>query len=79
MSRYFFHIVANNGLVDRDAEGYEFSDLEAARQEAHKLAGELVFDALADGATAHETIEVADERGQIVLRLACAEIEEVLA
>ena len=79
MSRYFFHIVANNGLVDRDAEGYEFSDLEAARQEAHKLAGELVFDALADGATPHEIIEVADERGQIVLRLACAGVEEVSA
>ena len=79
MSRYFFHIVANNGLVDRDAEGYEFSDVEAARQEAHKVAGELVLDALADGTTAHETIEVADERGQIVLRLACAGIEEVLA
>ena len=79
MSRYFFNIVANNGTIDRDADGYEFSDLEAARREAHKVAGELILDALADGTAAQETIEVADERGRIVLRLACAGVEDLPA
>jgi hypothetical protein len=79
MSRFFFHIIASDGTIDRDAEGYEFSDVEAARREAHKVAGELIFDARADGTAAHEIIEVTDERGQIVLRLACAGVEDVPA
>jgi len=72
MPRYFFHIIERNGVIDRDLEGYEFPDADAARQEAHRVANDLVFDALADGTAARETIEVIDEWGQLVLRLACA-------
>ena len=72
MPRYFFHIVERNGIVDRDLEGHEFSDADAARQEAHRVASDLVFDALADGTAARETIDVMDEWGRLVLRLACA-------
>jgi hypothetical protein len=77
MPRYFFHIVGSNGMIDRDLDGYEVPDLQAVRQEARKIASELAFDALADGTTAHEIIEVVDESGQLVLRLACAGFGEV--
>jgi hypothetical protein len=79
MPRYFFHIMGSNGIIDRDFDGYEFSDVEGAREEAHKLANELIFDALADGTNAREIIEVADEAGRVVLRLECAGMEELPA
>jgi hypothetical protein len=78
MPRYFFHIMGRNGIIDQDFDGYEFSDVEGARQEAHTLANELIFDALADGTSAHEVIEVTDETGRVILRLACAGMEDCL-
>jgi hypothetical protein len=66
-------------IIDRDFDGYEFSDVEATREEAHKLASELIFDALADGTNAREIIEVTDEAGRVVLRLECAAMEELPA
>lgn len=40
MPRYFFDFTVN-GTTERDEDGVDFSDVEAARLEAHKAAGEI--------------------------------------
>jgi hypothetical protein len=76
MSRYFFHIVDNNGFVSRDMVGAEFPDLDAVREEACQFADDIRVDAAFHGASCREHIEVTDAHGTLLLRYDCARIRE---
>lgn len=60
MSLYFFHY--SDGIVVRDDTGTDLRDIEAARVEAVKLAGQMLVDGAA-GFWSHEEwqLRVADE------------------
>lgn len=63
--RYFLHIRSHDGVV-RDLEGAEYSDLEAARQDAIKSARELLSEMLRRGEVVNgRTIEICDEEGRV--------------
>ena len=64
MPMYYLHI-RNRGQLERDPDGTELPDIDAALTEALKVARELAAEIPAyDGST---VIEIADEDGQIVL------------
>ncbi|WP_046348069.1 DUF6894 family protein [Sphingomonas changbaiensis] len=66
MPRYFFHIV--DGRTVRDEEGQECPGLDEARAEAVASARSIMREALWSGRLPlNECIEIADEKGQILL------------
>jgi hypothetical protein len=66
MPRYFFHVREGNTL-NRDEEGQELPDAEAARQEAISTSREMLGEKLLHGGSLnHRTIEIADETGHVV-------------
>ena len=68
MPRYFFHIY--NHDVTMDEEGRDLPALEAARDLALESARELVCDSVHEGhLNLDHRIEVADERGDILIVL----------
>ena len=66
MPRYFFHVREGSEL-NRDTEGQDFADVEAARREAINSIREIVGEKLLHGgALNHRCIEIADETGHVV-------------
>jgi hypothetical protein len=66
MPRYFFHVMDGQATIDED--GTELPDVDAARKEAIRIAGEILASGDADGLLAecpwHMTV-VDDERKTI--------------
>jgi hypothetical protein len=66
MPRYFFHIREGSDL-NRDGEGQDFANVEAARREAINSVREIMGEKLLHGGTMnHRSIEIADETGHVV-------------
>ncbi len=66
MPRYFFHVREGSEL-NRDAEGQELPDAEAARKEAISTAREILGEKLLHGGSLDSrTIEIADATGHVV-------------
>ncbi|HEY2007931.1 MAG TPA: hypothetical protein VGH23_03005 [Rhizomicrobium sp.] len=66
MPRYFFHVREGSDL-NRDGEGQDFPDAEAARREAINSVREILGEKLLHGgALNHRSIEIADETGHVV-------------
>jgi len=66
MPRYFFHIREGSDL-NRDGEGQEFANVEAARREAINSVREIMGEKLLHGGPMnHRSIEIADETGRVV-------------
>jgi hypothetical protein len=66
MPRYFFHVREGSDL-NRDGEGQEFADGEAARREAINSVREILGEKLLHGGVLnHRSIEIADETGHVV-------------
>jgi hypothetical protein len=66
MPRYFFHVREGSDL-NRDAEGQDFADVEAARREAINSVREILGEKLLHGgALNHHSIEIADKTGHVV-------------
>lgn len=66
MPRYFFHIREGSD-INRDVEGQDLSDVEAARREAINSVREIISEKLLHGGPLnHRTIEIADETGHVV-------------
>ena len=68
MPRYFFHVREGSDL-NRDREGRDLCDVEAARREAANLVRKIMRENLRNGgALNHRTIEIADgaEHGRVV-------------
>ena len=68
MPRYFFHVREGRDL-NRDGEGQDFPDAEAARREAINLVREILGERLLHGgALNHCSIEIADgaEHGHVI-------------
>ena len=68
MPRFFFHLY--DDLVVIDEEGLEMRDFGAASEKATEIARSMVCESVKQGhVDLHHRIEVADERGEIVLKL----------
>jgi len=66
MPRYFFHVREGSDL-NRDGEGQEFADVEAARREAINSVREILGEKLLHGGVLnHRSVEIADETGHVV-------------
>jgi hypothetical protein len=66
MPKYFFHIREGSDL-NRDSEGGDFANVEAARHEAINSVREILGEKLLHGGTLnHRSIEIADETGHVV-------------
>jgi hypothetical protein len=68
MPRYFFH-VREGGDLNRDDEGQDFADAEAARREAVNSVREILSEKILHGGVLnHRSIEIADgaEHGHVV-------------
>ena len=66
MPRYYFHI-REGSTLNRDEEGQELPDAEAARQEAISAGREILGEKLLHGGSLNgRTIEIADETGHVV-------------
>jgi hypothetical protein len=77
MPRFFFHIRTVNGTSEEDDVGADFPSDTAAIMEAEALAREILLDATRTGDNVKIFIDVADERGRIVLRLDCSGAIEI--
>jgi hypothetical protein len=67
MALFYFHIVRSNGRVE-DLEGEDFSDLEAAREEAVQGGRDLAAESMRQTGRFDEgAIEIADRDGRHVL------------
>jgi hypothetical protein len=74
MPRYFFHLAGEGGRL-QDEEGLKLPDAEAAWYQAVRSARELVRAELAlGGRWDHQAIEIVDEGGAPVDRVALADI-----
>jgi hypothetical protein len=66
MPRYFFHVREGRDL-NRDGEGQEFADVEAARREAINSVREILGEKLLHGGVLNQrSIEIADQTGHVV-------------
>lgn len=66
MPRYFFHI-REGGDLNRDSEGGDFANVEAARREAINSVREILGEKLLHGGSLNQrSIEIADETGCVV-------------
>jgi hypothetical protein len=66
MPRYYFH-VREGSTLNRDEEGQDLPNAEAARREAVSASREILGDKLLHGGSLdHRTIEIADETGHVV-------------
>ena len=66
MPRYFFHVREGSDL-NRDGEGQEFADVEAARREAINSVREILGEKLLHGGVLNQrSIEIADQTGHVV-------------
>jgi hypothetical protein len=66
MPHYYFH-VREGSTLNRDEEGQELPDAEAARQEAIAATREILGEKLLHGGSLNSrTIQIADETGHVV-------------
>ena len=66
MPRYYFH-VREGSTLNRDEEGQDLPNAEAARQEAISAGREILGEKLLHGGSLNNrTIEIADETGHVV-------------
>jgi hypothetical protein len=66
MPRYFLHVREGSDR-NRDREGQDFPNVEAARREAISSVREILGETLLHGgALNHRSIEIADETGRVV-------------
>jgi len=66
MPRYFFH-VREGQTLNRDEEGQDLPNAEAARHEAVNSIREILSEKLLHGGSLnHRSIEIADETGHVV-------------
>lgn len=66
MPRYYFH-VREGSVLNRDTEGQELPDAEAARLEAISSSREMLGEKLLHGGSLNNrSIEIADETGHVV-------------
>jgi hypothetical protein len=77
MPRYYFHL-RNDLLVD-DEEGIELPDMEAARVKAEEYALDMSAASVLEHRkiNLHHRIEVADETGEVVLRVEFGDVVTV--
>ena len=76
MPRFYFHIY--NDIVTLDEEGLELPDREAAREQAIFAGRELLCDQVREGRVRlHHRIEVADDKGRVVLKVPFRELVEI--
>ena len=74
MPRYYFHLDRDGGRL-RDEEGLKLPDAEAAWYQAVRSARELVrAERTLGGRWDHQAIEIVDERGAPVDKVALADI-----
>ena len=71
MARFFFHVRTIDGVSEEDNVGADFPSEKAAIQEAKALAHEIMVDATKSGHNVKTCVEVADTRGNTILRLDC--------
>lgn len=65
-----FHFNVYDGIDEPDREGTDFRDWDAAREEAIRLAGELLRDSAKQMALGEDwRMEITDETGLILFRL----------
>jgi hypothetical protein len=70
---YYFHVRKGERLLTDD-QGMELPDIEEAKAEARRTAGEM----LRDGTISQgEILEVTDAEKHVVLRFKCADLEVV--
>jgi hypothetical protein len=74
MPRYFFHIRCGDEL-ESDEIGVDLPNDEAAVNEGRIVAGELLRDAGMARKVPHDTVEVMDGEGRMVLRFKCSDVE----
>ena len=72
MPRYYFHVIAR-GELTRDSQGSELPDIEAARKEAVKRACRAWSERPPDGTDNDDTFEIANESGEVVLKVPFSE------
>jgi hypothetical protein len=72
MPRYYFHVRAGSDLT-RDAEGADLPDIDAARKQAVTRACRAWSGRPPDSTENNEMFEIADENGQIVLKVPFSE------
>lgn len=76
MPRFYFHIVTRTNVI-RDKEGAELTDLGAAKREAIKDARGMMSTAIREGRDiSHRHIEICDEVGTVLLKVAFSEAYE---
>jgi hypothetical protein len=76
MPRYYFHVqTADGGPSDPIAE--DFPTKEAAVNQARLVASEVLRDAALTGRSPDDMLEVTDEKGNLVLRFKCSDVEQM--
>ena len=76
MPRFFFHLY--NDMIVEDEEGLELPDLATAREQAIVGGRELLCEQVRIGRMRlHHRIEVADEKGRIVLKVPFRELVDI--
>ncbi len=73
MQRFYFHVRRGDEIAP-DTDGEALPDVSAARNEALKVAREMLAEAIKYDACPPEYIEVADDSGRTVLILAIADL-----
>jgi hypothetical protein len=73
MPRYFFHVHGAD-FVDKDPVGFEYPNLDAARDEAREFVNDLLHDAAAEGVELKERVELTDDDGRVLLRIGPEEL-----
>jgi dihydroxyacetone kinase DhaKLM complex PTS-EIIA-like component DhaM len=69
---FFFNVQTIDGVNEEDTVGADFPTVEEAVAEAETLANEMMLDATKARHNVKQIIEVADERGNVILRLDCS-------
>jgi len=77
VSRYLFHVVGNKA-AQTGSPRLELADLGATRKHSAFVA-DLLHNAAIDSVAFQETVEVAGERGDVLLRCGLAGLLEVMA
>jgi hypothetical protein len=72
MPRYYFHVRAGSSLT-QDPEGLDLPDIEAARKEAVKRACRIWSERPPDSTDNDDTFEIANESGEVVLKVPFSE------
>ena len=72
MPRYYFHVRTGSDLTE-DSEGADLPDIDAARKQAIKMACRVWSERPPESTDNDDTFEIADEAGQVVLKVPFSE------